>query len=158
VENIEDLFSLAAASGQYPLANSVSTAIAATLAYATTAPKQPEIFLSVKHGLHTPENWELRLQGDEVSKYMAPFYDLYAGLLTGRACGIHAEMRNTVITFNYDTVLEDALSNWNLESWYGFDSDSVEYDDSCRFLSENDADRVLPILKITWIGKLGGSP
>jgi hypothetical protein len=148
VENIEDLFSLAAASGQYPLADSVSTAIAATLAYATIPQNQPEILISVKHGLQTPDNWELRLQADEVNNYKASIYDLYAGLLSGTACGLHAEMRNTVITFNYDTVLEDALSNWNLQSWYGFDSDSVEYDDSCRFLSENDADRVLPILKL----------
>src|SRR5258708_25107533 len=79
VENIEDLFSLAAASGQYPLAESVSTAIAATLAYATTARKQPNIFISVKHGVTTPSDWELRLQADEVNKYMAPQYDLYAG-------------------------------------------------------------------------------
>src|SRR5258708_2792398 len=33
IENIEDLFSLAAASGRYPLSQSVSTAIAATLDY-----------------------------------------------------------------------------------------------------------------------------
>ena|SRR2546428_3345587 len=82
VENIEDLFSLAAAtSGQYPLANSVSAAIAATIAYASVR-KQPDIFASVKHGLHAPDNWELRQEADEVNKYMIPHYDLYAGLLS----------------------------------------------------------------------------
>src|SRR5712692_9998324 len=94
VENIEDLFSLAAASVQYPLAASVSTAIAATLASATTTRKQPNVFVSVKHGLDVPSDWELRLEADEDNKYMAPLYDLYAGLLSGAACGIHAAMKN----------------------------------------------------------------
>src|SRR6266850_1358348 len=83
VENIEDLFSLAAASGQYPLADSVSTAIAATVAYARTTRNQPDIFVSIKHGVHTSDNWELRVPADEVNKYMVPLYDLYAGLLSG---------------------------------------------------------------------------
>lgn len=148
VENSEDLFSLAAASGQYPLADSVSTAIAATLAFATNTRKQPDIFVSVKHGLDAPANWELRQEADEVNKYMVPLYDLYAGLLSGVPCGLHASMKNTVISFNYDTVLEDALWNWNLRSWYGFNSESVEYDDSCHFVSENEADGDLSILKL----------
>src|SRR5690349_12534038 len=102
VENIEDLFSLAAASGQYPLAQSVSTAIAATVSFgATTRTAQP-VWVSVKQGLTIPTDWEPRT--DQVNRYNAPLYDLKAGLLSGAPCGLHAAMRNTIISFNYDTV------------------------------------------------------
>src|SRR5438067_3798055 len=76
VENIEDLFSLAAASGQYPLADTVSTAIAATVSFGAAARTAPPVFVSVKHGLTIPPNWELRLEADQVNKYNAPLYDL----------------------------------------------------------------------------------
>lgn len=148
VENIEDLFSLAAASGQYPLAETVSMAIAATVSFGATTREGPPVFISVKHGLTIPDKWELRQEADQVNKYNAPLYDLHAGLLSGLPCGLHAAMRNTVITFNYDTVLENALSNWKLKSWYGFESNSVEYDDTSTFVSENNDDLTLPVLKL----------
>lgn len=148
VENIEDLFSLAAASGQYPLAESVSTAIAATVSFGAATRTAPPVFVSVKHGVTIPPNWELRQEADQVKKYYAPLYDLQAGLLSGAPCGIHAAMRNTIISFNYDTVLEEALWNWKLKSWYGFESDSVEYDSSATFVSETNADSAVAVLKL----------
>lgn len=148
VENIEDLFSLAAASGQNPLAESVSTAIAATVSYGAATRTAPSVVVSVKHGLTIPPNWELRSEAGQANKYNAPLYDLQAGLLSAAPCGLHAAMRNTVISFNYDTVLEKALWNWDLKTWYGFEPDSVEQDASSTFVSGTEDDNALTVLKL----------
>lgn len=148
VENIEDLFSLAAASGQNPLAETVSTAIAATLSYARRTPAPHALLVSVKRGIKVPETWEERVGATDVIKYMAPFYDLCAGMLVGRWCQPRRYMKNTVLTFNYDTVLEESLSNIGVKCSYGFEHSSVEYDKSAKHVTRKAENNALPVHKL----------
>lgn len=148
VENIEDLFSLAAASGQYPLAEAVSTAIAATLSHARGTSDPHALLISVKKGIKVPKTWEERVGATDVIKYMAPFYDLCAGMLVGKWCEPRRYMKNTVITFNYDTVLEEALANIDVKCSYEFDQSTVEYDKSAKHIARQREDTVLPICKL----------
>jgi hypothetical protein len=110
IENIEDLFSLAAASGQYPLAQSVSTAIAGTLDYSKRHAPANFARVNVEHTFNPPDHWTTITPGPTSAMRRIPIYELYAGMLSGRFCVSDENMRNTVITFNYDTVLEDALA------------------------------------------------
>jgi SIR2-like domain len=145
IENIEDLFSLAAASKKYPLEQTVSTAIAATIDFSRRNFK-PECFeANVKHNFKRPENWQQKTSGQLEGIYRIPVYDAYAGLLSGKACGADPYAKNTIITFNYDTVLEDALENWQVPIWYGFES--VEYDDSSKH-ARTKTDDSITVLKL----------
>jgi len=147
IENIEDLFSLAAASGQYPLAQSVSTAIAATLDYSIEHAKPQFFEARVNHAFTGPNDWEEKHKDAEYSICRIPYYDVYAGLLTGKAGTPDRYMKNTIITFNYDCVLDDAVKKWKVPVWYGFEKDSVEYDNSST-CAQGSTDQTLPILKL----------
>lgn len=75
IENIEDLFSLAAASKKYPLEQTVSTAIAATIDFSRRNSK-PECFeANVKHNFKRPENWQQKTSGQLEGIYRIPVYD-----------------------------------------------------------------------------------
>src|SRR6266404_9048458 len=77
IENIEDLFSLAAASGRYPLSQSVSTAIAATLDYSRRH-NTPFFFdAAVDKDLPIPERWRITTDGQITARCAIPVYDLY---------------------------------------------------------------------------------
>jgi hypothetical protein len=132
VENIEDLFSLAAASGEESAADNISTAIAATIEYCRSTSKQPKsLEVAVATNCTPPTSWKKTNEGDERrTKFKAQLYDLYAGFLNGDLCDPQDYMNNTVITFNYDTVLEDALMNIDIPIDYGFQEDWTTYDDS----------------------------
>ena len=147
IENIEDLFSLAAASGQYPLEESVSTAIAGTLDFSRRHGKLQCFEIVVDNDLARPISWAPEVEGDGATRSVIPPYDLYAGLLSGRLCSPGKFMKNTIITFNYDTVLEEALANWKTPFWYGFKPRTVEFDASSKWAREN-PDDALPILKL----------
>jgi len=148
VENIEDLFSLAAASGQNPLAETVSTAIAATLSHARQTTVSDARLVSVKNGLVVPKTWEKRIEATDVTKYMAQFYDLCAAMLVGKWCRPRRYIKNTVITFNYDTVIEEALANIGVKCSYGFDQSTVAYDKSVKHVVRKAHDGALPIYKL----------
>ena len=132
VENIEDLFSLAAASGEESAADNISTAIAATIEYCRQEAKQSSLLdVAVSKNSTPPISWKKTNEGDETkTKFKAQLYDLYAGFLNGDLCDAQEYMNNTIITFNYDTVLEDALMNIQVPIDYGFQQDWTIYDDS----------------------------
>lgn len=111
IENIEDLFSLAAASGQYPLSQSVSTAIAATLDYSRSTTPARNVNAMVDDEFPKPSGWKMHDPDVRSNHYSIPLYDIYAGLLSGVLCEPERNMRNTIITFNYDTILEKAFAN-----------------------------------------------
>ena len=81
----------------------------------------------VDNDLAKPSSWMAKSKENGAARYIIPPYDLYAGLLSGRICSPGKFMKNTIITFNYDTVLEEALGNWRAPFWYGFKPRSVEY-------------------------------
>ena len=66
VENIEDLFSLAAASGEESAADNISTAIAATIEYCRQQAEQPSILdVVVSTNSPVPTSWKKTNEGDE---------------------------------------------------------------------------------------------
>jgi hypothetical protein len=125
VENIEALFSLASAANDERLMNHISIAVAATIDYARQIKEQagePGVLSSVLEGssFTPPEEWNEAPSRDEPKVYRMPTYQAYAGIISGRFCQPDSERtRNTVITFNYDTVLEEALEQIGVNPNYG---------------------------------------
>lgn len=118
IENIEELFSLASAWNGNNLTEHMTTAIAATLNYAKLNSPTPFFRALIDTAkIQAPEIWQKTPPEYAGSRsgsqfhYMVPAYHLYAGLLSGKLCQPTSDMENTIITFNYDTVLEDALSD-----------------------------------------------
>jgi hypothetical protein len=124
VENIEELFSLASASEDDSLMDSLPTAIAATLDYARTKPEWPLQRHIFSAEFAPPSIWEevTGWGGNEGQRmFSCSIYDIYAGLLSGRFCSLaDGNMRNTIITFNYDTLLEDSFRAFQIPFNYGF--------------------------------------
>jgi hypothetical protein len=121
-DNVEELFSLAAASGDDTLAQDMIIAIAATLDYARAAREsghdRPFAVGRLRVGPWTaPRNWRIESppgagkdrSDTPIDWYSCPRYELYLGLMTGYFMPDQGHQRNTLITFNYDTVMEDAL-------------------------------------------------
>jgi len=136
LENIEELFSLVAASGSNELWEQVTIAIAATLEHSSAIALKPEL-IPVTRLLDTawekPPNWLFRHDlkdsyGPQAkgSVYSCPIYELYLGLLCGYFNDGTDDRRDTVISLNYDTVVEDALSGLGLTYRYA-DNEMVEW-------------------------------
>ncbi len=108
VEDIEELFSLASATPGGRTAEYVTTAIAATIDYCRTQPPSPEsvIITQMVEGTTMFAN---RRSGTEPTRVQWAPYEFYAAMMSGLLTEPSANARNTVITFNYDTILEDAL-------------------------------------------------
>lgn len=114
-ENIEDLFSLAAASD-----NSTSTpnkniimAIADTLEYCRrTTPELKESFPGVLNP--PPEGFGV---DNESSSIFINLYDFFIGIMTGK-WGTTPLQLNSFITFNYDLVLEESFMKWKMPFRY----------------------------------------
>jgi hypothetical protein len=129
VENIEELFSLASALPGRE-AEDVVTAMAATLDYCRErslgkhrhfTPNHLPLDFTLPPAWIDPAQAALPVErGTWRTGEQRPVHEWYAGILSGRLVQTDANMRNTVITLNYDTVLEDAL--WAIEQrfQYGF--------------------------------------
>ncbi len=140
VENIEELFSLASASEGEALTKDITTAIAATIdfARASTPTSECKVGSRIVHGDDGSWNKE---------EEQVPTYHLYAGLISGSMCAESAEMRNTVITFNYDTLLDDALSELKIPFTYGLPSTVADYRSSSKSSSLRSA-QALKVYKL----------
>ena len=139
VENIEQLFSLASASGDPELDDAMPLAIAATLDYALaderSKEKRTEELRPFQIGVRQPPDWqppaswEERAQriGDLVGRaggltgrlYSCSPYDFYVGVMAGFFNRGEPDRRDTIVTFNYDTVVEDTLDSLRLPFSYG---------------------------------------
>lgn len=138
VENIEELFSLASASGNPELARALPLAIAATLDHARiiAGGREPSTDL-FRIGLVDPEPWGVpgtwqklpesyKIPGNlsqNEEQYMCPIYESYLGVMAGYFDGVVNGRKNTIITFNYDMVVEEALTNLGIEFAYGLGDD-----------------------------------
>lgn len=132
VENIEELFSLVSASGDRELVQAMPLAIAATLDYAqTTAPSVIETqgfsVGSVIQLEQKPDDWgqipsqfAVGLQNEQPKRdwHSCPSYDSYLGLMCGYFNKRAADRRETIITFNYDLLIEEALNHLGIEYNY----------------------------------------
>ncbi len=119
LDNIEDLFSLASADPTTDLDNELPLAIAGTIDHFQRSPERPVEVLD--DSFHVPRAWS---STGAKNHYKAPLYDVYVGAMLGRF-GL-AGVRNTIITFNYDTVVEDALGRLGIPYTYGLTRTELE--------------------------------
>jgi hypothetical protein len=170
VENIEDLFSLASATENDPATNiitveDISTAIAATLEFAQArAAHKPTCQMLVPNKPVTdyPQGWT-DIKGSSIPEKVevtVPLYHAYAGILSGSHCRPAPEQRNTVITLNYDTLLEDALHDQNIKFSYGVSTNKhkkVFFDASAKCVTDtSEKPDALPVLKLHGSVNWGG--
>jgi len=133
LENIEDLFSLASMSGDPDLMRDITRAIAATIdcARSNTEPPKVTVIVDAQH-VDLLKKWTI---GTGVAagfaKLTGPKYELYAGYLSNLfAVPYSPWARNTVLTFNYDTLLEDALYELDIPFDYDFAPNTVQYENA----------------------------
>ena len=133
VENVEELFSLASASGDKSLSQAMPLAIAATLDYASsTGNPARELNFAVGAietlGMKPPQSWgpitemlRSALQNGQPRRdwHECTPYDLYLGPMCGYFDKRGSDCRNTIITLNYDLVIEEALQRLGIEFDYG---------------------------------------
>jgi hypothetical protein len=137
LENIEELFSLASASTGN-LSRDIQLAIAATLDYCASTSKRPTGTITIDNlACGGCLGW---IPAPEVGQKYATVgrYEHHVAKLLGlfRDGGIQGQ--NTFVTFNYDTLLEDALHKIRIPFNYGFRGKSVAYDKSAK-ASKNQA-------------------
>jgi hypothetical protein len=160
VENIEELFSLASASGDEELAAAMPLAIAATLDYARQVAKPPAEWQRFQIGIVNkpewtrPPTWNVPLpyvqegmkRGDRKgSWYSCPPYDFYVGVMAGYFNKGGPDRRDTIVTFNYDLLLEESCRNLGIPVNYGF---QVSKDKSARNFVASTNDVKVQILKL----------
>ncbi len=76
--------------------------------------------------------------GPEREWFACPPYEFYLATMTGFFAP-QSNGRNSFITFNYDTVIEDALSSLGIQFSYGFWPHAVTYHSSATCEKERDA-------------------
>jgi hypothetical protein len=151
VENIEDLFSFASAVERGRVAPSVSKAIAATLDYCelTSTPLRREVRVAPATTGPVPNAWRERLQDKKQEEpFLVSVYETALAAMLGLLKHV-VDIENTIITFNYDLVVEHALRALRVPYSYGW------RDPRTVFRDEGVARGGLPLLKlhgsINWV-------
>jgi hypothetical protein len=153
LDNIEDLFSLAAALPQQTVSRDVQTAIGATLNYSQkqSLPVEARMRVSEARGWPIAAAWRAAARvsptGGDSEDVHCSVYDYYASVLAGRTLNTDNLNRNIVITFNYDLLLEEALRRLAIPFCYGLGGDNVTYDSTAGSTPEP-AEGGLLILKL----------
>ncbi len=150
VENIEELFSLASASINTGGVD-VALAISATLDYAKAcredvakygASQYPSVSWSSQQP-PTDEALATYIQGNK-RRLSRPLYDVYLGWMSSFFCDRPNTRHDAIISFNYDTIAEDALSRLGMPFSYGKTLDP-ELHPSAGCSKDEDA---IPVLKL----------
>jgi hypothetical protein len=133
VDNIEELFSLASAGPGDELSDAVPLAICATLQFCEATHERKDRFIAGWRDPGALEGWILPAAWKRATaevrtvaefRYHLSAHDWYAGVISGRLTKNSPHARNTVITFNYDTQLETALSSFGDVAFrYGLEDD-----------------------------------
>lgn len=154
LDNIEDLFSLAAALPQQAVSRDVQAAIGATLNYSQRRSRPPgaRMRVSTARGWPVTPAWRdaarrISQAGSDSEDIECSVYDYYASVLAGRTSSTDNPNRNVVITFNYDLLLEEALDRLATPFCYGLGSDNMTYDSTARSTPEPEGGSLL-ILKL----------
>jgi hypothetical protein len=134
LENIEELFSLASISEGGALTDQVVIAISATIDYAQSKASPSTFQVRCESGpWRAPGDW--KLISPSPRSYEITGSLLYTALMMGGA-GLNQrtpERRDTIITFNYDLVIENALRALRLTYTYGIDEGAAQFEsESCR--------------------------
>ena len=162
-ENIEELFSLASATGDEGLTRSMVLAVAATLDFA----RSEGLALARVEPVTIQNNLQAKIQlpwrpaedqsgiADGWTLFLQAPHDIYVASMLGLFNPAGAGSRNTFITFNYDLVLEDALRNAGFGIDYGVARTRLAPQGSLALAQK----RVVPVLKlhgsVNWVQ--GGS-
>jgi hypothetical protein len=151
LENIEELFSLAAAVDD-SLTRHICIAIAATLDFRAAARPVPETEFNLSpstFGLPASliKNAVRSNSSPSFHTVRASAYDFMLAGLIGRLDAPKPLARDTIISFNYDMLVEDSLSSLRTPFSYGFSPKSVTEDPSAQGLSLS-ANAPLQLLKL----------
>lgn len=128
-DNIEDLLSLVLATpvsvttySQRNIARELPIAIGATLSYRQKLYFQKSPTRIVQTNTE-PDHERWLIPQHEVGdiQRQVPLYDMYVALMCGYFDKTTAQ-KDTIITFNYDTLIEDALTRMNVQYNYGYSS------------------------------------
>lgn len=148
VDNIEELFSLAVARGIDKETEDIASAIAATIDFVKANKSPLNCRLKVeKAPQESPQHWKNDKQPDGFY-YTCSAYDLYAGVLSGLFSQCSPDMMNTIITFNYDTLIEDSLVALQVPFSYGFQDQNAQYSPSAKCIKSQNDEHALRILKL----------
>lgn len=160
VENVEELFSLASASAGEGLAEDMALAIAATLDYArSTAPPLAEHQCFTLGILDVPDwtkppNWlpppahiQQQVQSGQLKGQWSgcPPYEFYLGVMCGYFNKRGPNRRDTIITFNYDLLIEESLQALAVPFGYGCE---VSRDKSAETMVRTDVEAKIQVLKL----------
>jgi SIR2-like domain len=131
VENIEQLFSLVAAQADSSdrLMKDVTLAIASTLEFASRVSQPRMARIQGPLGMAPPPNWPGKSNQTGGSLDLS-LYDLITGTMIGLWDQKSLDTRNTILSFNYDLTIEEALRKHGISFNYGFSSSSVQRNDS----------------------------
>lgn len=163
IENVEELFSLASASAGEGLSEDMAWAIAATLDYTrSTAPALAEHqnfpvgMLNVPNWTKPP-NWkpppahiQQGVQSEQLKGewYGCPPYEFYLGVMCSYFNRGGTDRRDTIITFNYDMVIEQALQSLGIAPSYDIPKAQVEFDESADWTRPETSQRHASVLKL----------
>jgi hypothetical protein len=139
LENIEELFSLASAA-EKALTDQIRVAIAATLEYRLAQRQSPKTKLQVENGAPSlPACLTRNVLHPGASAngvlYEASTYDVIVAGLLGLLDQRRSRAANTFVTFNYDTLIEEALTSLQHPFSYGFPARTTDQDPSVSELA-----------------------
>lgn len=139
LENVEELFSLASAAGLLDLTTQMQRAIAATLDFCSktsptiSARRRALVLAKTCPIRQSPDlaTWRLVSATDigfvDGWEYLdVPDYQLLLGALVGKLSPSSQERRNTIITFNYDLLVEEFLIRSDSKIDYCIPTESLE--------------------------------
>lgn len=139
LENIEELFSLAAAIDD-TLTRDIRIAVAATLDYSAANKRMPKTKLFVEPGkFDLPQGLNNRLvqanaPGNDDQFETSTYEFLVAGLLGLLDAPLH-QASNAFVSFNYDLLIEEALTSLGVPFSYGFAPRTVTEHESAGGIS-----------------------
>jgi hypothetical protein len=147
LENIEELFSLAAASSKRNLLNKIPLAIGATIEYAIQNFKRTSIVgQSNSHENDLKKFINIPNFNTKASRFKFEPYAHHVGKLLGIFNNGKIVGENTFITFNYDTLIEESLRSLNVAYSYSFAKSAANYDQTD--LSVREEASAIKILKL----------
>ncbi|MFZ1122029.1 MAG: SIR2 family protein [Candidatus Binataceae bacterium] len=145
---------MASATGDVSLSRSAALAIAATLDFARANARDDYQTILVAKSFEQPTHWrsegnaDYGMTNDRVGhRYICPIYDYFLLSITDYPFERREDRRDTIITFNYDLLIEQALHNLRIPFEYGFHSEVSEYDSS-SFCSPDSNLREIGVLKL----------
>jgi hypothetical protein len=152
LEDIEELFSLASVLGEdYSI--DLRLAIAATLSFSQEVSVEPHFTIQheIRKPFTFPKHWKPSAANRDSSgnyNYLrAPSYEVLVQGLLGQLGSGCAPGNNSLLSFNYDLLIETALSSLGQEFSYGFDTTQEMHQDQQGSLRHNQVS-TLKLLKL----------